>query len=453
MTTPTLTRTETHTTTLAIAAAAPLLVLSVYVVPLITLPETAAGVGAGVTEQTWILNANPLGLAALLLVTGSLADNLGRRRLFAYGAAALAATSAVGALATTPALLIAARIGQGAAGAALLAASLGIVGHVFVDPMARAKATGMWAAALGAGLAAGPPLAGALTLLNWRAVYWVPVAGGIALVIASRALPESRAGHRSRTDLAGMALLAAALVALLSAVTLGRTGWTSPEVLGLLAATVVFTAAFALVESRTAEPMLDLALFRQPLFLLATGGALLNGLAIIGVGSVTATVWQHAHGFSAFDTSLMFTLWASASLAAALTARRIPIRPSRLLALGYLLSSTNLLLLGTGAAGGWVLWRVLLGFGLSGIGAGLVNAASARLAIDSVPPHRAGMGSGANNTARYIGSSVGVAVAISTLSSLGWDAGMDRMLIVGVAMLLAGAVIAFAAKVRAGTTP
>ncbi|GIG70907.1 MFS transporter [Phytomonospora endophytica] len=449
MTTSTVPRTRTGA--LAIASAAPLLVLSVYVVPLITGPETAAGVGAGLTAQTWIMNANPVGLAAMLLVTGSLADNLGRRRLFTYGAVALAVASAVGGIATTPALLIAARVGQGAAGAALLAASLGIVGHLFTDPAARAKATGTWAAALGAGLAVGPPLAGALTMISWRGVYWVEVAGAIALALVARSLPESRAGHPQRPDLTGMALLAAALVALLSAVTLGRTGWTQPPVLILLAATVALAIAFARVEARKAAPMLDLALFRQPLFLLATGGALLNGLAIIGAGSVTATIWQHAHHFSAFQTSLLFTLWSSASLAAALTARRLTIRPVRMLGVGYLFASAFILLLGTG--GTWSLWRVLIGFGISGIGAGLVNAASARLAIDSVPAHRAGMGSGANNTARYIGSSVGVAVAISLLSSLGWDAGMDRTLIIATVLLLAGAAIAFTARIRPGATP
>ncbi|HEY1180444.1 MAG TPA: MFS transporter, partial [Phytomonospora sp.] len=177
----------------------------------------------------------------------------------------------------------------------------------------------------------------------------------------------------------------------------------------------------------------------------------LNGLAIIGAGSITATVWQHAHHFSAFETSLTFTLWSSASLAAALTARRLTIRPVRMLGLGYLFASAFILLLGTG--GTWSLWRVLVGFAISGIGAGLVNAASARLAIDSVPAHRAGMGSGANNTARYIGSSVGVAVAISLLSSLGWDAGMDRVLLIATALLLAGAAIAFTVRIRPGATP
>lgn len=447
----TLTAPRTHTGTLAVAAAAPLLVLSVYVVPLITLPETAAGVGAGLTAQTWIMNANPLGLAAMLLVTGSLADNLGRRRLFTYGAAALAVASAVGGIASTPGLLIAARVGQGMAGAALLAASLGIVGHVFTDPVARAKAAGMWAAALGAGLAVGPPIAGALTLVSWRGVYWLEVAGAIALALVARTLPESRSAHPQPPDLTGMALLAATLVALLSAVTLGREGWTQPSVLALLAATVVLGAVFARVQARKTAPMLDLSLFRQPLFLLATGGALLNGLAIIGAGSVTATVWQHAHHFSAFATSLLFTLWSTASLAAALTARRLPIRPTRLLGLGYLFATGFLLLLGTG--GEWSLWRVLLGFVISGVGAGLVNAASARLAIDSVPAHRAGMGSGANNTARYIGSSVGVALAISLLSSLGWDAGLDRLLFIACGLLLVGAAIAFTVRIRPHATP
>ena len=436
-----------NTRLLAIAAAAPFVVLAAYVVPLLTIPDTAKGVGADVTEQTWIMNANPLGLAALLLVTGSLADNLGRRRLFSYGAIALAAASVVGALAENAPLLIAARIAQGAAGAALLASSLGIVGQAFTDAKARARATGIWAGALGAGLTAGPLLAGALTLWSWRTVYWVGAAFAVALFLASRLLPESRADVRRRIDLPGMALLSAALVALLTAVTLGRTGWTRPSVLALFAATAALLVAFAVVEHRTRAPMLDPALFRQPLFLLATGGALLNGVAIIGANSVLGSVWQRAHGFTAFETAWLYTFWAGASLTAALLARRIPVRPTRLLALGFLFAAADIAVYGTG--GTWSTWRVLAGFAVSGVGAGLVNAASARLAIDSVPAFRAGMGSGANNTARYIGSSVGVAVAIALITSGGPVDGLDTVLVGAVALLLVGALVAYAVRVKA----
>ncbi|GLZ76646.1 MFS transporter [Actinorhabdospora filicis] len=424
---------------LAVAAAAPLLALSIYTVPLVNTADTAKALGAGVTAQTWIMNGSPFGLAAVLLVTGSLADAIGRRRLFTWGAVALAAASLLGALAPNAGVLIAARTAQGMAGAALISASLGIVGHLFTDPAARGKATGQWAAALGAGLTVGPLLAGGLTALDWSAVYWLDAVAAVGLAVATRALPESRSETRRRMDPAGMTLLALALVALLSAVTLGREGWTRPAVPVLFAAALVLAVAFVLVERRHASPAVDLRLFRQPLFLLSTLGALVNGVVIIGVNSTLALVWQHTHGFSAWYTALTFTAWAGASLLAALNARRIGLRPTRLLALGFLIAATIAGIIGTAAH--WSLWRVLVVFVVSGVGAGLTNAALARLAIDSVPPQQVSMGSGANNTARYIGSSVGVAASIAVLSAKGWAGGLDLLLVLAAALLVVAAVV------------
>lgn len=442
MSAPAIERPATRTgAALAVAVSAPLLALSAYTVPLINTADTAKALGAGVTAQTWILNGTPFGLAAVLLVTGSLADAIGRRRLFIWGAIALAAASLLGALAPNAGTLIVARVGQGMASAALISTSLGIVGHLFTDPVARGRATGHWAAALGAGLTIGPVLAGALTAIDWSVVYWVDAVAAIGLAFAARALPESKSHVHRRIDPVGMGLLALSLMALLTAITLGREGWGRPIVLILFAVALVLAVVFVLVENKIEAPVVDLKLFRQPLFLLSTVGAMVNGVVIIGVASVFAMVWQRAHDFTAWHTALLTAVWSGASTLAAMNARRIRLKPTRLLALGFLISATIAGVIGT--TDHFSLWRVLVVFAVSGLGAGLTNASLARLAIDSVPVHQVSMGSGANNTARYIGSSVGVAVSIAVLSARGWSDGADLLLTVaGIALVIAAGITA-----------
>ena len=148
--------------TLTIVSGATLLVLLVFTVPLTTLDATARALAAGPGAQAWILSGMPLGAATGLLGSGALGDNHGRRKVFLWGLALLAAASALGALARTDLLLILARVVQGFGGAAILACGLGLIGQAFADDRARTRATAVWAAALGAGVATGPIFAALL---------------------------------------------------------------------------------------------------------------------------------------------------------------------------------------------------------------------------------------------------------------------------------------------------
>jgi MFS family permease len=147
--------------TLAVASIATALVLIVFTVPLTTLTSTARALAAGPGAQAWILSAMSVGAAAGLLGSGAIGDDYGRRRTFLGGTLLLALASAGGALAPNAFLLIVARIVQGVGGAAILACGLGLIGQVYPG-RALARATGIWAAALGAGVASGPILASAL---------------------------------------------------------------------------------------------------------------------------------------------------------------------------------------------------------------------------------------------------------------------------------------------------
>ncbi|GHA70564.1 MFS transporter [Streptomyces termitum] len=436
--------------TLAVTAAATALALMNYTAPMQTLPATAAAFGTPASAQAWLLNGTPLGLAALLLVAGALADAHGRRRVFLLGTLALGATTLLGALAGSTALFTAARIAQGAASAAVLAGSLGLLADAYPSGRDRIRATGLWGASVSGGIALGPLLAGAVSLVDWRLVF--VVLGAAALVTAAagtRALPAgppAAPAGPGRPDLAGAVALALALGALLTGLTLGRDGWRDPWVGALLAASAVLTALFAVVERRVAHPMIDLGLLRRPEFRAATLGALFTGLAVIGLFSVVPALLQRGAGLSPPAAAWPFALWSGTAFAVALQARRLAGRvpaPYQL-ALGFVLSAAGVLgLLGTVGSPAVPWPRLVLAMVVAGAGSGLLNAALPRLAVDSVPPERAAMGSGANNTARYIGSAAGVALALALSAG-----GADRALLASAGLALAGAVVTVAASPR-----
>ncbi|WP_430523541.1 MFS transporter [Streptomyces qinglanensis] len=282
-------------------------------------------------------------------------------------------------------------------------------------------------------------------------------AAGILLTLFSaRVLTESRHPRPGRPDLAGALLLGPALTALLAALTLGRAGWLRPQVLGPAAAALALFAAFAAVETRAGAPLLDPALFRRPAFLAATSGALFTGLGVIGLFSYLPALLQQSLGMSELDTSWLFLMWSGTALLAALQVRRLPVRfaARHQLALGFALSAAGALtMLGALAAGSWA--RTVPGFFVAGVGSGLLNAALPRLAVESVPADRTAMGSGANNTARYLGSSLGLSLtlAVSTTAPGAGPAqalahGADRALYVAAGLMLTGALAALLCRTR-----
>ncbi|MGW7661517.1 MFS transporter [Streptomyces sp. NPDC054756] len=436
--------------TLALTSAATAVALMTYTAPMVTLPETAADLHTPLSAQAWLLNGTPLGLAALLLVAGSLADDYGRRRIFVAGTLALGVTTALGALTSSTWLFTLARVAQGAASAALLASSLGLIVHAFPSPRGRLHATGVWGAFVSGGIAVGPLVTGAMP--SWRVAYGV--LGAAAIVVAAlshRALTESRAPRGGRPDLAGAITFGLALVALVAALTLGRDGWLRAPVALLLLATVVLLGLFAVVERRTATPMIDLGLLRRPGFLASSTGGLFTGLAVIGLFSFLPTLLQQTLGLSAMDTAWLFLLWSGLSFAVALRARRLAGRmaPRLQLALGFALHAAGTLaLLGSLGSGSWT--RLLPGLLVAGVGSGLLNAALPLLAVESVPAQRAAMGSGAQQTFRYIGSCAGVAVTIAVVTSSkdGLSHGADIAMVVSAVLSLVAAAAVAALRER-----
>ncbi|CAL9552564.1 MFS transporter [Streptomyces sp. Tu 3180] len=437
--------------TLALTSAATAVALMTYTAPIVTLPDTAAALHTPLSAQAWLLNGTPLGLAALLLVAGSLADDHGRRRIFVSGTLALGVTTALGALATTTWLFTLARVAQGAASAALLASSLGLIVHAFPTPAGRLRATGVWGAFVTGGIAVGPLLAAGIP--DWRAVYGVLGAAAlIAAVLGSRALTESRSPRGGRPDFAGAVTFGLALVCLVAALTLGRDGWLRTPVWLLLAAAVALLAVFAAVERRTGTPMIDLSLLRRPGFLASSVGGLFTGLSVIGLFSFLPAVLQRSLGMSAMDTAWLTLLWAGLAFVVALQARRLAGRvPTRVqLAIAFVLHAAGVLTM-LGAVGAGSAARFVPGMLVAGVGSGLLNAALPLLAVESVPPARAAMGSGAQQTFRYVGSCAGVAltIAVATSSSGGPARGTDIAMVVSAVLALVAAVAVVGLRERA----
>ncbi|SNS37522.1 MFS transporter [Rhodococcoides kyotonense] len=440
-----------------IAAAGTLLTLVAFTAPLATINPTAATLGSDASGRTWILSSMSIGLGAALLTAGTVADDFGRRRTFVVGAVVLALGSLLSAVAPNTVVFVAARVLQGLGGAALVASSLGIIAHTHPAGPLRARASGIWGASVGAGIALGPLVsAGFDRIATWRDAYIVLAIGSAALAVAAhRLVAESRTDTPRGLDPAGAVLLGLGVSAFLAALTEGRQGWTDPLPIGLFAASGALLIAFVALELRSKAAMLDLTLFTAPPFVAATFAALTTGSGVIALMSFMPGFLGNAYGITAVGAAFLLFAWSGTSVVAALLARRLPTRISgrTQLAAGLVgVAVGQLFLLGLSETSTWT--RLLPGLLLAGVSSGVLNAALGREAVASVPPGRAGMGSGANNTARYVGSAVGVtivavlAVPTGTPTVAGLVQGWNSAVLFTTAASIVGALVVLATNAR-----
>jgi MFS family permease len=448
--------------TLGIVAASTLLVLATFVTPLATGVRTAAALGTGAGGQAWLLSAMSVGLATALLVAGAAADQLGRRRVFLGGLALVAAGAAVSAAAGSTAVFLAGRLLEGLGGAGVLACSLGLISVAFPLGPSRARASAVWGASVGAGTGLGGVLTVVLdTGTGWRATYGVTAMLAVVLAVTTRlVLPDLGTRTRRRVDVAGPVLLVAALTCVLVALVGTRSGLGAAGVVAFLVLGAALLVGFVVVENRLAAPLVDLALFRVPGFVGASIGALVTGAAVVGLMSFLPTVLQRALGESLLSVTVLVLVWSAVSTATALAVRWVPALGGRLLlAIGLAVSAVGLAALAVLAPDGSAL-RVLPGLVVLGVGYGAANAALGREAVAHVPAERAAMGSGANNTARYLGAAVGVTlVVLVTVSGApagtpaGLTSGWNTAALAGALLIAAGALAVLLIRPRPTAAP
>jgi EmrB/QacA subfamily drug resistance transporter len=249
----------------------------------VALPTIQHDLHASLSALQWVADGYLLVLASVLLLSGSLADRLGRKRLFAIGLTAFSVGSLLCSLAPNVGALIALRMLQALGGCMLTPVSLSIVRNTFTDPRERAQALGIWSGIFGLATACGPVVGGVLVSeVGWRSVFWVNVPIGLVMMMAARRyVPESRAPHPRRADVPGQVLMIVLLGSLTYALIQGPDqGWGSAEILVLFAVALAALAGFLLVERRAREPLLELRFFRSSPF---------SGACIIACRRCTAT--------------------------------------------------------------------------------------------------------------------------------------------------------------------
>jgi EmrB/QacA subfamily drug resistance transporter len=397
----------------AVSVATFMLLLDVTVVN-VAMPAIRDDLGASFSDLQWVIDAYALTLAALVLTAGSLADRLGRRRVFIAGLVVFTTASLLCAVAPDPTFLILARGLQGIGASAMFAVSLALIAHEFDPGRDRGTALGVYGATIGVAVAIGPLLGGALTdWLGWESIFLLNLPVGVAaLATTVGRLRESRDPNATRVDWAGTATFSAALFVLVFALVRGNDeGWGSTTIVSLLAAAVVLLAGFVAIERRVREPMLPLALFRRPAFTGVQIAALTISGSIFSLFLYLSLYLQNYLGLSPLQTGLRYLpITLAVFFASPLAGLLVPRVAPRLLLFGGLTAVAGGLLLMSGidAGDGWT--TLLPGFLVAGVGIGILNPVIADVAVSVVPRAQSGMASGINDTFRQVGVAIGLAV-------------------------------------------
>jgi predicted MFS family arabinose efflux permease len=428
----------------------------------VALPSMAADLDASTAVLELVVSGYATAYAVLLVVGGRLGDAFGRRRLYLTGMAAFTLTSLLCGLAPTAPALVAARVLQGAAAALLVPQTLATI-QATGTAASRARAVAWFGATGGIAAVVGQVLGGVLVSADlagtqWRPIFLVNVPIGLAgLWLAGTRLPETRSPVPTRPDLAGAALLAAAVVSVLLPLTQGRaSGWPLWSLV-LLASAPLWTAAFVVTERRL-ERRLDLR-SRPPLLppSLLRHRSMRVGLSLAapffaGFGAfmfVVALVVQGALGWSPAAAGLLLTPMAGAFLTASLLMPRATARHGRsVVAAGAALQAVGLV---TVAVTTWATWpgisaaALAPGLAIAGFGQGWVMPSLIRIVLSEVPAASAGAGSGAFTTTQQLALAVGVAALGSLFVTLAQPGAIGTlaafMIILGLQALVAVAIV------------
>ncbi|MBV2357525.1 MFS transporter [Streptomyces sp. J2-1] len=385
----------------------------------VALPSVQRDLHATTSGLQWTIDGYTLVLASLLMLSGSTADRIGRKKVFMAGLTVFTVGSVLCSLAPSLELLIVFRMLQAVGGSMLNPVAMSIITNTFTDPRERARAIGVWGAVVGLSMAAGPLVGGVLVdSVGWRSIFWVNLPVGLAaLLLTLRFVPESRAPKARRPDPVGQVLVIALFGSLTYAII---------EAPASGAAAVAPFAAVALValvgllryEPRRAEPLIDLRFFRSAPFTGATVIAICAFAALGGFLFLSTLYLQNVRGLDALHAGLWMLPMALPTFVCAPLSGRL---------LGTLGPRVPLLIAGTAMTASGLLFALfeaetsdvtlLIGYVLFGVGFGFVNAPITNTAVSGMPRAQAGVAAAVASTSRQLGQTLGVAVVGALLAS------------------------------------
>jgi MFS transporter, DHA2 family, methylenomycin A resistance protein len=440
-------RTSTRGMVLVVMCVGYFLVLLDVTVVNVALPSIGSDLGAGVGGLQWVVDGCAIALASLMLAGGTIGDLHGHKRVVLSGLATFGVASLGCALAPSAAVLVGFRVLQGVGAALLLPGTLAVIANAFPERGEQARAIGIWAGIGSVALPAGPLLGGALVEgIGWRAVFFVNVPIVIpAFAAALGVVRESTDPQGRRLDVAGVALGALTLAAIIFAIIEAGHGGRSATVAIAIVVGVAALGAFLAVERARREPMLPLELFRRVDLSAANAIAGAMNLGTLGLLFVLTLYLQRVQGRSALEAGLaVVPLFAPLSVLAPLAGRLTARVGSKWpMAAGLSIAAAGVALL-TGVDAHASFLALLPGLLLWGIGMGVLTPAVVAAAVGAVPGERAGLASAVNNTARQAGGAIGIAACGALAGrpgSTGFVGGVHTVAIV-VAALFASAAVA-----------
>ncbi len=398
-------------TLIAVCVATFMLLLDITVVNT-ALPSIRKDLHSSFTDLQWVVDAYALTLAAFVLTSGSLADRLGRKRVFMIGVGIFTFASLLCGLSGTPTVLNLSRALQGVGGAVMFAVSLALLAQEWRGSE-RATATAIYGATIGIAVALGPLVGGALTqAIGWQAIFYLNIPVGMAaLAVTVLKVEESRDETARGIDWGGTVTFSAANALLVLALLRGNDeGWTSGVIVTLLVAAIVLFVAFIAIELRVSQPMLPLSLFRSRSFTGAQVTAFALSGSMFALFLYLTLYMQEIEHLSPLEAGLrylpftvgsFFVAGATASLEGKVSARVMLSGGLAITALGLALMS------GAKADDSWTV--LLPGFIVAGLGTGLINPVLANVALSTVPERMSGVASGINDTFRQVAIASGTA--------------------------------------------
>jgi len=408
---------------LAILSASVFLVVVDNLIINVALPTLQRELDASVTSLQWIVDSYALIFSCLLLAGGGIGDRFGRKRALQVGLVLFAIFSGFGAFSGSDDMLILWRGAMGIGAALVFPATLAIITNLFIDPVERAKAIGIWSAVSGMAVAFGP-VAGGFLLEHfwWGSVFLIniPIVA-VALVIGNFLIPDSRESHRGRFDTTGLILSVVAVASLVfTVIESPHWGWGSLESnAGFLLAAAAL-GVFIRVESRKQDPLLDVTFFRSARFSAATGSIGIAFLCLFGFTFLVTQYFQFVRGYDPLESGLRTIPFAVGAGVTAPLAARAALRfgTTRVVALGLFNMSIGFLIMSqvgpdTAYWGPIVVSMLLIASGLS-----LVTSPSTEAVMGSVDREKAGIASAVNDISREVGGTLGVAITGSIFVSL-----------------------------------